>query len=169
MAITFVKIQTVTVGTAVAAIDFTSIPQNYTDLKIVHSCRSDANAATQGGQLINLKINGSASNFTGKWVFGSGSGVASLDSTNGLGYSNPSDYTASVFGSGEVYIPNYTSSNNKSISADNVNENNATAAGMNMAAMLWSQTAAITSVSLVPYFGNFVQYSTATLYGIKSS
>ena len=40
-----------------------------------------------------------------------------------MGYSNPSDYTASVFGSGQIYIPNYTSSNFKSISVENVNEN----------------------------------------------
>lgn len=170
MANTFVKISTVTVGSGGAAdITFSSIPATYTDLLLVHSCRSDADAATQGGQLLQFKINGSTSDFSGRWVYGSGSSAASLESTNGLGYSNPSDYTASVFGSGQIYIPNYTSSNFKSISAENVNENNATAAGMSLTAALWSQTAAITSVTIFPYFGNFVQYSTATLYGIKKT
>jgi hypothetical protein len=40
---------------------------------------------------------------------------------------------------------------------------------MNFIAGLWSNTAAITSISMAPDNGNYPQYSTATLYGIKSS
>ena len=47
MANTFKKIQTVTVGSGGAAsIDFTSIPQTYTDLKIVLSARTNRANAT---------------------------------------------------------------------------------------------------------------------------
>jgi len=38
-----------------------------------------------------------------------------------------------------------------------------------MYAGLWSQTAAITAISLNDQNGSFIQHSTATLYGIKSS
>jgi hypothetical protein len=47
-------------------------------------------------------------------------------------------------------------------------ENNATLSLMNLAAGLWSNTSAITSIKITAV-GTFEQYSTATLYGIKNS
>jgi hypothetical protein len=41
---------------------------------------------------------------------------------------------------------------------------------LNLTASLWSNTAAITSITVLPTTGtSFNQYSTATLYGIKKS
>ena len=78
--------------------------------------------------------------------------------------------TANTFGSCEVYVPNYASSNNKSASGNSVAEDNGTTYnGVEMEAMLWSNSAAITQITVVPEAGNFAQYSTATLYGIKNS
>jgi hypothetical protein len=77
--------------------------------------------------------------------------------------------TASTFGNGEVYIPNYAGSTNKSMSADGVSENNGTEAYTDLIANLWSNTSAITSILLYPDSGTWQQYSTATLYGIKNS
>jgi hypothetical protein len=77
-----------------------------------------------------------------------------------------SSATASTFGSGLIYIPNYAGSTNKSYLTDWVTENNATAAYAGFTAGLLSNTAAITDVTLT---GSFVQYSTATLYGISKS
>jgi len=69
-----------------------------------------------------------------------------------------------------LYIPNYAGSANKSASSDSVRENNATGSiQLRLVASLWSNAAAITSVKLVPDYGNFAIYSTATLYGIKNS
>ena len=82
---------------------------------------------------------------------------------------NDSSFTASVFASSEIYIPNYTSANNKSFSANSVNENNGTTTNMALNSNLWSNTSAITRITLDPFGGDFAQYSTATLYGIKSS
>jgi hypothetical protein len=36
-------------------------------------------------------------------------------------------------------------------------------------ASIWNSSSAITSIKLFPSSGNIVQYSTATLYGIKNS
>jgi hypothetical protein len=80
-----------------------------------------------------------------------------------------SSFTASTFANNEVTIPNYTSSNFKSYSVDSVTENNATQAYAIFVAGLWSNTAAITSITLGLSSANFVQYSTAYLYGIKNS
>jgi hypothetical protein len=75
--------------------------------------------------------------------------------------------TASSFSSGEIYIPNYAGSTNKSYSIDSVTEQNATGALAELIAGLWSQTAAITQITLSS--SNFQQYSTAYLYGVSNA
>ena len=80
--------------------------------------------------------------------------------------------TSSTFSNAQIYIPNYTSSNYKTWATESVNEINATGseAITNMFGGLWSNTAAITRVTLTPYSaGTIQQYSTAYLYGIKNS
>jgi hypothetical protein len=53
---------------------------------------------------------------------------------------------------------------------DAVTENNGTTAFAKLSAGLWSDSAAITSVKLISQTGNnFVQYSTAYLYGISNA
>ena len=74
--------------------------------------------------------------------------------------------TASVFGNAEMYIPNYTSANYKSIICDAVTENNATESYQDLYANLWRNTAAITSISFFPGGSLFTQYSTFSLYGV---
>ena len=168
MANTFKKIQTVTVGSGGAAsIDFTSIPQTYTDLKIVMSLRSTGTGVST--RYAAVSFNSNTSNYTYRRLYGNGS---STGSDNGslriIGTIPGSTVTASVFGSIELYVPNYTSANNKSYSCDSVEENNATGAEQDMIAGLWSNTAAITSVTLTSDVGNFAEYSTATLYGVAN-
>jgi hypothetical protein len=83
-----------------------------------------------------------------------------------------SSYTASTFGNGEMYISNYTSSNAKCVSIDGVTENNSTGSFATLTVGRWNPVtqAAITSIRLeIDGGGNFVQYSTAYLYGIKNS
>lgn len=169
MANTYVAIATVTVGSGGAAnIEFTSIPATYTDLVLKLSARG-TDTTGNAGQVAYLKPNGSTSNLSRILLFGNGSTAGSGTGTDSAIYVNPSDYTASTFGNTEIYICNYAGSTNKSISSDSVNENNATAANAGLFASLWSNTAAITSITLTINSGNFAQYSTATLYGIKNS
>jgi hypothetical protein len=164
MANTFKKIQTVTVGSGGSAtIEFSSIPQTYTDLKIVVSARS-TNADIDDHLFV--KPNNSASNMTQIWLRGSGSAASSSTSVR---FAIPgATSTASVFGNTELYIPNYTSANFKSFSGETVQETNATEAYQYLCAFLWSDTAAITSLVLDLSNGNFAQYSTATLYGVAN-
>jgi hypothetical protein len=166
---TFKKIQTVTVGSGGSAtIAFTSIPQTYTDLKIVISARSTTNLLY--GFPIKLRFNGATddTNLSSRAVEGSGTAASSY--TNSFIYLNATNgatSTSNVFSSHEVYIPNYTSANNKSVSVEGLLENNGTEAYMSLQAGLWSNTAAITAISIVDTSGgSFVQYTTATLYGV---
>jgi hypothetical protein len=165
---TYTLLETITVGAAGASsVTFNSIPQTgYTDLVIKFSGR---NTADSSQTLITL--NGSTSTYTGKRLYGSGS-AATSDAGNTANF-NPSSavastYTANTFGNAEIYIPNYTSSNFKSVSIDGVTENNATTAFGGIFAGLWSTTSAITSVSLAANSGNWAQYSTFSLYGVSA-
>jgi hypothetical protein len=172
MANTFIKLSTTTVGaSSVAEIIFSSIPQTYTDLKILLSARSTQGNVYGGGA---LQFNGdTASNYRWRRLRADGSIVASDNSTSAASITNwdvtGANATASVFSNIQLYIPNYTSANQKSVSVEYVGENNATEAHMGIIAGLWTGTAAVTSIKLYSAGGNLVQYSTATLYGIKSS
>jgi hypothetical protein len=172
MATTYEAIATVTVGAGGASnIEFTSIPATFTDLLVKVSARS----SDSGDNAFGLRFNGSSTAaYSMRRLWGNGSGAfsglsTSVNNMEGILAVNPSGSTASTFGNAEIYIPNYTSSNNKSVSIDAVNENNATTAYAELYAGLWSNTSAITQVTLGYMTGNFVQYSTATLYGIKNS
>lgn len=152
-----------------SSVTFTSIPQSYTDLVVKLSTRTDQGS---GPDYVYLQFNGntSTSNYQGIFLRGNGSTVASSSNTAEgkirAAITTTSGETASTFSNCEIYIPNYTSSNNKSTSSDWVPENNATATFMGITAGLWTQTSAITSINLAPSSGLFVQYSTFYLYGV---
>jgi hypothetical protein len=161
-------IETKTVGAGgVSSVTFDPIPNTYTDLKIVASLRQ-GNSGTE----TRLTFNGSSSSYSNKRLFGTGSGGASSDSAATTYVSNTmaddGTFTVSTFGNGEWYIPNYRSSNFKSVSVDGVAENNDTLALSMLTAGLWSNTAAITSITITAQIPNFVEGSTFSLYGISS-
>jgi hypothetical protein len=164
-----IPISTVTVGsTSVASIDFTGIPQTYTDLMIVLSSRADANPYSTNYADVRIRFNSNTSSYTWRNVATeNGSTAVSGTDTKIVAQMPSSAATSSTFGSVSLYIPNYTSSNNKSISINSVTENNATGANLTMAAGLWSNTSPISEVNLIGISANFVQYSSATLYGIR--
>ena len=160
-----------TVGSGGASsVTFSSIPQTgYTDLVIKYSSRtSDAAPDVE----VPIRFNSdSASNYQYKFVYGNSNAAYSYGDTRTNSYVRASGATATAntFANGEIYIPNYTSSNAKSLSIDTVEENNSSSAGSAyqvLNATLWTGTSSITSVSLL---ANFVQYSTFYLYGINNS
>jgi hypothetical protein len=169
MALTYNAIATVTVGSGGASsIEFTAIPQTYTDLLIKVSGRSSVN--TTG---LNTTFNGTTTNYANVRLYSVGTGSASDTSvTNAISNTmiDDSSYTANTFGNGEIYIPNYTGSTNKSVSVDGVTENNSQSHLAMWTAGMWSDSAAITSIKLESAAsGNLVQHTTATLYGIKNT
>jgi hypothetical protein len=164
MASTYTLIASSTVGAGGASsIDFTSIPSTYTDLCVHLSMRvSDA-----GPVDTNIKFNNTDTNKSIVYLRGTGAGAGTGSYAYTIGATNGSGQTASTFTSSTVYIPNYASTSyNKSFTADTAEENNATAAYSTMIAGLWTSTAAINQLTFV---ANFVQYSTAYLYGVKNA
>jgi hypothetical protein len=177
MANTFIKLSTVNVGVSgIASITFTSIPQTFTDLKVVFSTR--ANRTGEQVDLARITFNDSSSGYSKRDLYGDYTAAYSSSSSGASsylpqGFSPASSATASVFSNNEIYISNYTSSSHKSISSDIVTENNTGTANhgyLTISAGLWADTAAITKITITNHLGTgFSQYSTATLYGIKSS
>jgi hypothetical protein len=166
---TFTQIgSAVTVGAGGAAsIDFSSIPSTYTDL-VVKICGRGTRAAVF--DYYQIKFNTSTSSFTGKYLYGAGSGSPASGSETNYGGTIPAaNATASTFGNTEIYIPNYAGSTNKSYSVDSVSENNATAAEAVFYAGLWSNSAAINQITIIAANGNLAQYSTAYLYGVSNA
>jgi len=168
MALQLFKIASTTVETPQSSITFGSIPQGYTDLILKVSARGTGTAANQTAY---LQFNGdTGANYSCKYLYGDGASAASATSTSYVFIGSAADNgaTANTFNNGEVYVPNYTSSNYKSISTDVVRENNATStyATTTLYASLWTNTAAITSMTAYIFAGSFNTGSTFTLYGV---
>ena len=167
---TYTLLETISVGAAGASsVTFNSIPQTgYTDLVIKASVRS-----TVAEDAFGLRFNSdTGSNYDYRAIVGQGASASSFSGNSSMmvamGRQSESGYTANTFGNTEIYIPNYTSANKKSVSSDAVNENNATTARAQLAAGLWNSTAAITTVQVVPGAGSFAQHSTFSLYGVSA-
>jgi hypothetical protein len=160
-------ISSVTVGSGGAAsIDFTAIPQTYTDLTLLVSARMSTNYFADN---FGIRFNGTTSTYSERTL----RAIPAVSSASLTGQSyifqtaaSGATATASTFGSTLVTIPNYAGSANKTVSIDAVSENNGTDTYRLLTAGLWSSTSAITSITLVGYGApTFQQYSTAYLYG----
>ena len=165
MPVTYKKIAGVTVGSGgQSEIEFASIPGTYTDVIVHLSGRCSADEFT-----LNLRFNSSTTNYSQRRLQGTGSAAESATDTAITMLITRSSYTSSIFGNSMAYIPNYAGNTNKSVSIDTVTENNATANRNILNASLWSDTSAITNIKLIPLTGNFTEFTTATLYGIKKN
>ena len=169
-------IEAKTLTSATASITFSAIPQTYTDLKILVSARDDRSGQPNTDLSLQVGYNGTintGSIYTNKQLYGSGSTAGSQSSATTyayLGMSNGPTSTANTFGNTEIYIPNYTSANNKSVSTDGVSENNATTAYAVLNANLISTSNPITDIQISAVYGsgNFESGSTFYLYGISN-
>ena len=172
MSVFLQPIYTQTIGSGgSASVTFNSIPQTFTDLQVVVSGRSNYSATRI---YLGLQLNGVSSSSSYSNTVASGGGSSAGSGRNYTGTNeiyvaeiNGATSTANSFSNVEIYIPNYTSSNYKSLVADGVYENNITEAFQVLCAGLFLNTSPITSLSVYPGGGyNFVQYSTISLYGV---
>lgn len=163
MALQIYKIASIEVGSGGSSyLEFTSIPSGYTDLKIEVSCR---NANSSGGALA-LTLNSVSA--TVNRAYGNGNGTTGSDTyaPDGSGMTNTSGFVANSFASNTFYIPNYTSSNQKLVSIDGVQENNTVDTYLMMFANIVNTTSAVSTIRITPSGSSFGQYTMATLYGI---
>ena len=165
MATTYEKIQSTTLSTATANITFTSIPATYTDLRI--SFYTAPNLTTSAN--VWIRFNGSTSGYSSTRLAGSGAfaqtnaltsqtkimiGNSALSRTT-----SPSFYGVDIFScAGSTY---------KTLLSDSNNDNNGSGS-VERVVGLWSDTSAITSITLNLEGGaiDLEPGTTATLYGI---
>jgi hypothetical protein len=172
MSVFLQPIYTQTASGSAQTITFNNIPQGFTDLKVVFSIRSAISGSAQ--DYVQMRFNGvsSGSLYSDTRLEGTGSSAASARDTSGnemyFAWAAPgANATANTFGNAEIYIPNYTSSNFKSVNMDYVNENNASAIQyIGLTAGLFRSTSAITSMTIGMGNANFVSNSTISIYGI---
>lgn len=177
---TMTKINSVTVGAGgSSSIDFTNIPQGYTDLKVHLSLRGTVSDHIASAY---MSINGTITNrsYTSFWLAGNASNNPYVAGTN----SGTNAFIASVaavlstsntFGNAELSLLAYSGSSYKSYSCESALSSNANGGTYpayveeRLTAGLWSNSSPITSLSFYPTSGSWAQYSTATLYGVKNS
>jgi len=166
---TYTLINSNVLASSAASVTFSAIPATYTDLVIRHSTR-----ATTSNLSLFMKINGATTGLSVTLLGADGGSAFSYRSPaeypgEWFGYKSTSGDTANTFGSGELYIPSYTVSQNKPFSSVSASENNSTTAYMAAAAKLWSNTAAITSIELYGQTGDLASGSSFYLYGISNA
>jgi hypothetical protein len=150
-----------------ASISFTSIPATYKHLQIraIGRFTSSDNKAT-------VSFNGdtTATNYYQHRV---SAGVGSVGTwaynNNWVLYWPDSSLLASSFGIAVVDILDYTNtSKNKTVRAlEGFDTNGGADTSAWLQSLLWNNTAAINSMTFTSLAGNFAQYSSFALYGIK--
>jgi hypothetical protein len=156
-------IETKTLASSTALIEFTSIPQDGTDLMIRFSGRGAAGGNADG---IFVRFNSNTSNYLSQRLYGFNSSVAS-DQNVGQFIVNSSGSTANTFSNVYIYIPNYAGSIHKTANFEGVTETNTSNVFISIGALLWQNTSAITSLSIGTESGsNLLTGSIASLYKI---
>lgn len=169
MAPTYELIASNSLTTTATSVTFSSIPSTYTDLIIKLSARKD-NTNT----LFYVRFNGDSSTlYSETSLIGDGGGGETSSGTSGVAQWNPrialSNESSDTFSNSEMFIPNYTASQDKVGNTTDVTENNGTTAYQEMSAQLYRSNTAISSIEFSTVSGNFVSGSSFWLYGIKNS
>jgi hypothetical protein len=160
------SIATVTVGSGgSSSISFTSIPSDYTHLQI----RTFSRISGQSYGL--LRFNSDSSSVYGThFLYGDG---ANAQATANLPASNIfAIYVGSgsnIFGAGIVDILDYTNTNKFTTTRSLTGADENGSGVILLLSGLWRNTAAITSIEILPNASTFAQYSHFALYGIKGA
>jgi len=163
------SIATQTVGAGgVASVTFSSIPSSYKHLQIRAIVR-DVRAASESDTIF-AKLNGDTGNYYTHGLIGNGS-AASAYADNGnptyFSLGTASSAGTNVFGVAVWDLLDYSNtSKNKTIRVLHGYDNNGSGS-IRLTSSLWTNTAAVTSITLASTADNLVQYSSFALYGIK--
>ena len=172
----YVLLQRIELNASAASVTFSNIPQlGYTDLKVVISARNNS-GTTYNNILVSFNGAPSGTTYSDRSLYTIGATAGSLQNNSGselrVGASPSSSNTANTFSNTEIYIPNYTSSSNKSISTDSVSPSFSATNGNiynNLMGGIRANTAAITSLVFTSDASSFVANSTFSLYGVAAA
>lgn len=162
---------TVTLSATTASVSFAGIPSGYKHLQLRILGRGDRAA---GGVSVNMQFNGdtNTANYYSHYIEGNGSTAYAGAAANVIYIYDlaAASSTTNVFGAQIIDILDYTNTNkNKTVRGLSGWDNNSASPNGQIALQsgLWSSTAAITSINLTPFSGNFIANSSFALYGVK--
>lgn len=166
MPATYEPIATTTLGSAASSITFSSIPNTYTDLRLVFVAKN-----VTINDDIQFRFNSdSGTNYSWTTLSGNGTTAASSRSTNNtrLYATSEGNLSTAQFGLATMDIFSYAGSTNKTcLITGNYDENGSGWLERNVG--LWRNTAAITAIEIFSTPTNFAIGTIATLYGIKAA
>ena len=153
-----------------------SIASSYDHLLILASVRSNR-AATYDSLKIGFNANTTSGDYSHiSLLANSGtpsSGVNTAQAPTFIGDMNGGNNTANTFSNAKIWVPHYSNTTNFTQAVTQLfHEDSSTSNGewgIETDAVLFRSTAAITEVSLHTGSGQFVQYSTFTLYGVTGA
>ena len=159
-------LSTVTLTASTASITFAGIPSTYKHLQI----RLIAGSTGIDAGLLTFNSDTGA-NYTRHRLTGNGSAAAAGASTsfNGASINSLGGYpdTANTFGATVIDILDYTDTNKyttlRSLSGEDLNGTGF----VELTSNLWLNTAAVTNINYAAVGGNWKQYSSFSLYGVK--
>jgi len=167
------SIATSTVGSGGSSyVEFTSIPQTFTHLQIRGIARSTFNNGSDGVGLVIQFNSDTTTNYGEHHLDGDGSsataGATINTATPQPNISAGSGLGANIFGASVIDILDYKNTNKyKTVRGLTGYDNNGSGRAR-LASSLWRSSSAVTGILLKPGgTGNFVQYSSFALYGIK--
>jgi hypothetical protein len=168
MPATYDSIATTTLSASTATINFTSIPQTYTDLRLVLYLVPD------GGMFLSGRFNSSSAlEYSSTYVYAKGSGTATA--TQHLAYTfwqaeqDVSENTVPTLFTMDIF--NYSSTSIRKTSLQTYSQQMNVSSLTYRSVDLWNNTSAINSLSLSYNFStaSLGAGTTATLYGIKAA
>lgn len=171
MANTFTPIRTVTITGSAGDLQFTNIPQNYTDLYVAITAAGRLTSGTTGAMVVYTAISQSSSLSNWRNFRGANTTVSSNSSAypiiGELEYLSSGNYFTSIM----LYIPGYTTNANKQIFMSE------SATGINAPAYVSYNSLIIDATASIDFLGfgdgsaggGLKVGSTATLYGINKN
>lgn len=155
-------ISTTTVGTATSAVNFSSIPQVYTDLVAV------VKAQDSNGYLFVRFNSDSSSLYSRTYMSGNGTSASSTRSSNDAQGYTTADTTSNLSNIGLLNIMNYSNTTTNKIF---IARENLPASASQVTVGLYRSTSAITTVSFLSpsATATIAVGSVFTLYGIKAA
>ena len=163
------SIATTTVGSGGSAtVTFSSIPSTYTHLQIRATAKS-----TTSGDSVRITFNSdTGNNYANHFLYSNGSTAPYSGAETSIGRINvysfyASSSVANVFGVGLVDILDYANTNKNKVTRTINGFDQNTGGSLGLQSGLWMNTSAITSITFAPQAGNWAEYSSFALYGIK--
>jgi hypothetical protein len=167
------SIATSTAGAGgLSSVTFSSIPSTYKHLQIRATARIGVNNPGNDGGYVGLRFNSdTGTNYTTHIINGNGATAGSTAWTgiNEIYFQRfaGNNTGANIFGAGVLDILDYQNTNKNTTIRNLAGFDNNGGGLMYLTSGLWLNTSAITSITLTPEAGNFLQYSSLALYGIK--